>query len=103
MNTFLVIAIFVFVAFAMYRASNSPAAVARREKEAEQQARIMCPHCGERGGVTARAVQRKKGVSGGKATGAILTGGVSMFATGLSRKETTRELACSNCGMTWDV
>ena len=50
-----------------------------------------------------RQVKRKKGVSGGKATGAVLTGGLSLFATGLSRKEKQQELSCSNCGVTWDV
>jgi len=33
-----------------------------------------------------KSVKAKQGISGGKATGAILTGGVSLLATGLSRK-----------------
>jgi hypothetical protein len=45
----------------------------------------------------------EEGVSGGKATGAVLTGGVSMLATGLSRKEGTTEMSCGNCGTRWDV
>jgi hypothetical protein len=44
----------------------------------------------------------KKGVSGGKATGAILTGGLSLFATGLSRKEAITKAHCTNCAMWWD-
>jgi hypothetical protein len=48
---------------------------------------MICPHCGVRGNVRTKFVDRKKGVSGGKATAAVLTGGVSMLATGLSRKE----------------
>ena len=46
---------------------------------------------------------RKRGISGGKATGAVMTGGLSMLATGLSRKERVNALHCDNCGMTWDA
>jgi hypothetical protein len=62
---------------------------------------IVCPHCQVRGHVTTRQVRAKKGVSGGKATGAVLTGGVSLLATGLSRKENQTEMHCGNCNMTW--
>jgi len=67
------------------------------------QAAIVCPHCLVQGKVNARRTRRKKGVSGGKATGAVLTGGLSLLATGLSRKERATELHCSNCGTTWDA
>jgi hypothetical protein len=97
------ILIFAFVGFCLYKMSTSPSAVAAREEAAKQQAQIICPHCQTRGSVTARQVTRKKGISGGKATGAVLTGGVSMLATGLSRKESARRLSCSSCGMQWDV
>jgi hypothetical protein len=63
---------------------------------------MLCPHCQEKGNVRTQAVKRKKGVSGGKATAAILTGGVSLLATGLSRKELSTEAYCSNCGSKWD-
>jgi hypothetical protein len=43
----------------------------------------------------------KKGISGGKATGALLTGGVSILASGLSRKEKVTEARCANCRQTW--
>ncbi len=46
---------------------------------------MVCPHCQTRGSVYTKAVTQKKGVSGGKATAALLTGGVSLLATGLSR------------------
>lgn len=62
---------------------------------------IVCPHCQERGHVRCKAITSKKGVSGGKATGALLTGGVSMLATGLSRKEAATEAYCENCQSTW--
>lgn len=64
---------------------------------------LMCPHCQTRGAVTSVAVVRKKGISGGKATGALFTGGLSMFATGLSRKEAATQMWCGNCGTRWDV
>lgn len=50
-------------------------------------AAIVCPHCQVQGRVTSRKVRQQKGVSGAKATGAVLTAGISI-GTGLSRKET---------------
>ena len=63
---------------------------------------MLCPHCQEKGQVRTQPVTRKKGISGGKAVGAILTGGVSLLATGLSRKESTTEAFCGNCTCKWD-
>ena len=78
---------------------------AEREEQARRdaQARIICQFCHQAGDVTAKLVQKKQGVSGGKATAAILTGGVSLVAVGLSRKGMVTRLSCANCGMTWDV
>lgn len=64
---------------------------------------IVCPHCQRRGNVTVKRTNRKRGISGGKATGALLTGGASMLLTGLARKENVTEMKCSNCGIRWDV
>ena len=63
---------------------------------------IVCPLCQIRGHVRTQKVKRKKGVHGGKATGALLTGGLSLFVTGLSRKENLTQAHCDNCGSTWD-
>ena len=63
---------------------------------------MICPHCNARGKVRTKPVDRKKGISGGKATAAVLTGGVSMLATGLSRKEHLTQARCDNCRNTWD-
>jgi hypothetical protein len=63
---------------------------------------MICPHCGVRGKVRTKFVDRKKGISGGKATAAVLTGGVSMLATGLSRKEKLTQARCDNCQNQWD-
>ncbi len=65
-------------------------------------AEMICPHCQTKGQVFTKSVKRKKGVSGGKAVGAILTGGLSILATGLSRKEGLTQAHCKNCQATWD-
>lgn len=62
---------------------------------------LKCPHCDVRGRVHTKQAQRKAGISGGKATGAILTGGVSLLATGLSRKEKVTEAYCDSCKSKW--
>jgi DNA-directed RNA polymerase subunit RPC12/RpoP len=67
----------------------------------ERDAQIICPHCQTKGLVTTRRVKLKKGISGGKAVGALMTAGVSVLATGLSRKEAATEAKCSNCGSIW--
>lgn len=64
--------------------------------------KVICDYCGVNA-VRVSDVTRKTGISGGKATGAFLTGGVSMLATGLSQKQGAKHLACRNCGMEWDV
>lgn len=43
----------------------------------------------------------KKGISGGKATAAIITGGLSIGAVGLSRKQRVTRALCSSCQVTW--
>lgn len=64
---------------------------------------LVCPHCQTKGQVKTRAITRKKGISGGKATGAIMTAGISMAATGLSRKENATHMHCLACNTEWDV
>jgi hypothetical protein len=65
------------------------------------QSQMICPHCQTRGRVSTKKMKKKVGISGGKATGAVLTGGLSILATGLSRKESVTEAHCSSCGATW--
>ena len=75
----------------------------KAEKEREELNKAMiCPHCQEKGMVRTSPITQKKGVSGGKATAAIFTGGVSLLATGLSRKEAVTQAHCDNCGSTWN-
>jgi hypothetical protein len=64
-------------------------------------AAMVCPHCQSKGSVTTRSVKLKKGISGGKAAGALMTGGVSLLATGLSRKEKVTEARCGSCKAVW--
>lgn len=58
---------------------------------------IVCPHCQEKGSVRIKYTKQKKGISGAKATGAVLTGGWSLLATGLSKKEAVTQAHCGNC------
>ena len=62
---------------------------------------LLCPHCQTKGSVRTKAVNAKSGISGGKATAALLTGGVSLLATGLSRSEIVTQAHCDKCGSDW--
>jgi hypothetical protein len=62
---------------------------------------MVCPHCQSIGKIRTKEVNQKKGVSGGKATAAVLTGGLSLLAVGLSRKEGTTQAHCDKCSNTW--
>lgn len=64
---------------------------------------IVCPYCQTTGSVQRAQVRVKKGISGGKATAAVMTAGISLLATGLSRKESVTQMHCSNCGTGWTV
>lgn len=63
--------------------------------------KVMCQHCQVVGNVSTRSVKVKRGISGGKATAAVMTLGWSMLGTGLSRKVTMTEAKCGNCGSVW--
>ena len=62
---------------------------------------MICPHCQSKGTVQTQQVKMKQGISGGKATGAVLTAGFSLLATGLSRKQKVTKAHCSTCGSEW--
>lgn len=64
--------------------------------------RMICPHCQTQGSVKVNKKKRKKGISGGKVMAGVATGGWSLLATGLSRKEKTNHAKCSNCKIDWD-
>jgi hypothetical protein len=63
--------------------------------------KIICSQCGENGCVHTKSASKKAGISGGKATAALLTGGISLLGFGLSRKEKVTEAYCGNCKSTW--
>jgi hypothetical protein len=62
---------------------------------------MICPHCQTQGKVRTKPFTKKAGISGGKATAALVTGGLSVLATGLSRKEHQTQAHCGNCQATW--
>jgi transcription elongation factor Elf1 len=62
---------------------------------------MICPHCQTKGSVTTRLVKKKVGIHGGKATAALLTSGISLLGSGLSRKDKVTEAHCNRCGATW--
>ena len=62
---------------------------------------IVCSQCNVTGQCRVKPIEKKVGVSGGKATAAILTGGVSLLATGLARKETVSQVTCGHCNCSW--
>lgn len=62
---------------------------------------MVCPHCQTKGTVRTKRVKQKTGISGGKATAAILTGGVSLVATGLAKKAEVTQASCENCNCQW--
>lgn len=76
---------------------------AKEARKREQDSHIHCIYCRRSGSVTTLRRRVKRGVSGAKATGALATGGLSIFATGLSRKQDIVEARCSHCGMSWQV
>lgn len=96
-------ALLVYAGFALGGYIAIVAAVNQRRSDAESGTKVICPHCQTKGQVKVTTLGRKRGISGGKATGALMTGGASMLATGLSRKQAVRHMACGNCRVEWDV
>lgn len=75
----------------------------QKEEAAKGADKIVCPHCQVRGEVTATSTVRGQGISGGKATAGLLTGGASLLVAGLSKNQRMRLLRCGNCGSEWAV
>ncbi len=101
MSVWSVILALAFIAFMVYLGVKSGPPKGIQPKPANPH--MVCKFCNSRGTVKVRDVRRKQGISGGKATGALFTAGISMLATGLSRKQRMKRLTCSKCGMEWDV
>jgi len=62
---------------------------------------MVCPHCQTAGKIHTKPFEKKAGISGGKAAAAVITGGVSILATGLSRTEGATQAHCEECKNTW--
>lgn len=62
---------------------------------------IICPQCQMKGYVHTKPFEKKNGISGAKATGAILTGGISLLLTGLSQTDNVTQAHCENCNTDW--
>ena len=62
---------------------------------------MTCPHCLKNGQVRVKSLILEKGISGAKATAAIFTVGISLFATGLSREEQETHAHCGHCNSVW--
>ena len=62
---------------------------------------MVCPHCKATGHIRTKSLSVKKGLSGGKVTAAVLTAGISILATGLSRKQAGTQAYCERCNNTW--
>jgi hypothetical protein len=58
----------------------------------ERNGGMACPHCYARGFIYTQPKKVKGGTSGGRASGALLPGGIAMLAT-----------FCANCEMVWHV
>jgi hypothetical protein len=63
--------------------------------------KLVCPHCQTKGQVTTKTVFLKTGLSGGKAVAGLITGGFSLLAVGLSRKQKATEAKCGCCKSKW--
>lgn len=72
----------------------------KEEEHRRAQASIICPFCQTKGTVTTK---NKNDTSGVKATGAVLTLGMSVMLTGLHKHSTRIEAHCSQCKTTWDM
>lgn len=62
---------------------------------------MICPHCKTKGQINTKKVDLTKGISGGKAVAGLMTGGLSILAVGISRKESQTEARCGKCGNVW--
>jgi len=92
-------------------AKLSPEERAKVEKKQQDAAReyqfgtvnpeMVCPHCQTKGMVRTKRTTQKQGISGGKATAAVLTGGASLLAVGLSKKGEVTQAICEHCQCQW--
>lgn len=63
--------------------------------------KMICPHCQTEGKVYSCSGVQKGGISGGKAIGGWLTGGLSLLATGIQQRHDVTLARCDNCKSQW--
>lgn len=88
------------IAIALFVMKTMTARDANAVKQAGA-ALVTCRFCGTKGNITVTSGQVKTGISGGKATAGILTGGASLLAVGLSRKVSQTQATCNTCKSSW--
>lgn len=106
LGVFFLLGILAVVAVAAYLYSSKLTPEQKEEMRVQQiygalNPAMICPHCQTRGKIRTKYVTQKKGISGGKATAALLTGGTSLLVVGLSRKEGGTQAVCTECRNTW--
>ena len=62
---------------------------------------MVCPHCQTKGHIRTKPIDKPAGISGGKAVGAVMTGGASLLVTGIGRTDQVTQAHCSECSNTW--
>lgn len=98
MEGFILIGLVVFMIWCLARDKGSGEVSPQQSAKSAMEKNMICPNCQTKGSVTTKKVKQKVGVSGGKATAALLTCGISLLGTGLSRKQEMTQANCSNCG-----
>lgn len=65
--------------------------------------KLVCPHCQTVGSVKTSTAYRKYGIDGEKAGAAVITGGLSVFMTGLNGSRKVTAAKCMECKVKWDI
>ena len=97
MEGILYLGIAIFLIWLLVKGGNETTEVQIIAKS-EMEKQMICPYCQTKGSVTTQKIKQKTGIHGGKATAALLTCGISLLGTGLSRKQKITQANCSNCG-----
>ena len=71
------------------------------ERLGSKNQKIVCPHCQKAGFVRTKIIMQDKGIHGSKVAAAVITGGITVLAGGLSRKEQMTKAHCENCNSDW--
>ena len=64
---------------------------------------MVCPHCQTKGSVTTRKVLSRPSAAGDVGALAILTAGLSLLGSWLSRQQAVTQAWCGHCGVSWTI